>query len=204
MGFRKGDAAALERVFRAYAPYVVSIVRRGYSTPHGGTVQGVMDVETQHDLLQEVFVRVLSPALREKYDGLRPYAAFLRAVVGNVMLENARRQSNALARFTSADTDEQFAQRAEGWTPQDPLPDEAVLVLEDREMVREYLGGLSENERHFVQVRFHDGESQRDAAEMLGLGRQVVRTMERKVRDDFKAFVGRWRRKRTDSTNPGT
>jgi len=192
--FRAGRSPALERVFRSYGPYVLSILRRGFRTAQGGNVHGILDVEAQHELMQEVFVRALGPVLRGKYDGVRPYAAFLRAIVGNVMLEDARKRSNQLERSAGREPTEDEIQQMDHWSPGTPLPDQAVLAQEQQQLVRDYLGTLPPETQRFIQVRYSEGASQRDAADTLGLGRQTVRTMEKAVRDGLKAFAQSWQR----------
>lgn len=131
----------------------------------------------------------------------RPYATFLRAVVGNMMLEEARRTQRTLSHLPEDEpTAEQLAM-AEGWTPGTPLPDAASISNQEAAVVRDYLASLSPAEQAFVRVRFEEGASQRDAAEALGLGRQAVRTLEKKARDGLRAFVQQWHRPR-NSANP--
>jgi len=183
--FRAGKRDALERLFRTYAPYVLAIVRRGYSGAHGGRVYGITNQDEQQELLQEVFVRVLSPHMRERYNGLTPYSAFLRAVVGNVMLEHVRKKTGSKLDFTD-EIDDILPQP---WSPGQALPDELFLEEQDRLMVQEFLATLDPPLRAFVAKRFMEGLSQRDAADVLGLGRQVVRTLETQVRTRFQAFL---------------
>jgi RNA polymerase sigma factor (sigma-70 family) len=187
-GFKAGDNRALERVFRTYAPYVLAVLRGGYVHAKGGQVT-VRDRASQEDLLQEVFVRALSPASRARYDGVRPYAAFLRAIAGNVMLEHVRAHMRAQARFTSDDT-----ALDDAWTPEQPLPDAVFLSRQEQALGNAFFGTLSDELRAFVQARFVDGLSQRDAAEFLGLGRQQVRTLEKVARARLEEFLAQLER----------
>lgn len=137
----------------------------------------VRDRDAQDDLLQEVFVRALGPVSRARYDGVRPYAAFLRAITGNVMLEHVRAHMRNQARFSS---DENALDDA--WTPEQPLADAVFLSAQERALGKAFFATLSPELQAFVQARFVDGLSQRDAAEALGLGRQQVRTLEKLAR----------------------
>jgi len=202
-GFRNGEPAALERTFRVYAPYALVILRRGFTASRGGYVNAVTDVDLQHDLLQEVFVRVLSPQVRQRYDGLRPFSVFLRGVVGNVMLEEARRQQKAMARGPVEPVELEDLPEAAPWTPGTPLPEQAAISQQERSLMQDYLATLTPEERRFVGVRFEEGVSQRDAADALGLGRHMVRTLETRIREGLRTFQDQWRRNRPPE-NPRT
>lgn len=187
--FRRGDKAAMERVFRTYAPYVMAIIRRGYSGgASGGTALGTHNPDEQQELMQDVFVRVLQPGMRERYDGVRPYAAFLRSVVGNVMLEHVRRKMKAASRTVDV-PDGMEPEGMAGWTPDVPLPDEMFMDEQERQLAGAFVATLTPDEQAFVEKRFVDGMSQRDAADVLGLGRQTVRTLEKVMRDKLGAFL---------------
>ncbi|MFH1811894.1 MAG: sigma-70 family RNA polymerase sigma factor [Pseudomonadota bacterium] len=181
--FRRGEAAALERVFRCYAPLVWALVRRGVAGPQG--VAGVSDPGAQQDLVQDVFVQLLAPELRQRYDGLRPYAALVCGVTRNIMLDRARRQGRRLQHIHSGVDDAVLEQ----WQPSEPLPDELLADAEQRFLVREYVASLDQSEQQVVRLRFEQGLSQRDAAEAAGLGRQQVRSLEHKIRDGLRRFL---------------
>ena len=182
--FREGDSDALERVFRTYARYVCAIVRRGVFTREGCSPP-FLDQDIQDDLLQEVFVRVLSPEMRKRYDGVRPYAWFLGGVTRHVVIDYARRTGRLSKR------QEEFDENLipEDWMPAEPLPDQSLLAQEEQRAVNEFLTGLNTDETAFVDLRFAEGASQRDTASKLGLSRQRVRTLEEKIRSRFKGFL---------------
>jgi RNA polymerase sigma-70 factor (ECF subfamily) len=185
-GFRRGDGDALERVFRTYAPYALAIIRGGVGRGEA-FAPGVSAADEQDDLLQEIFVRVLSPKLRASYDGLRPFAKFLGAVVRHVLIDHARKQGR-LRRAEAHEVDLDGV--ADGaWSPGAPLPDALLLAKEEQALVGEFLGSLDTGETRFVDLRFEEGLSQRDVADNLGLSRQQVRTLEGKIRSRFAEFL---------------
>lgn len=181
--FRRGEAAALERVFRCYAPLVWALVRRGVAGPQG--VAGVADPSAQQDLVQDVFVQLLAPALRARYDGLRPYAALVCGVTRNLLLDRARQQGRQLQHLQGGLDDAQLEQ----WQPSEPLPDELLADAEQRALVQQYVASLPPLEQELVRLRFEQGLSQRDAAEAAGVGRQQLRTLEGKLRDGLRRFL---------------
>jgi RNA polymerase sigma-70 factor (ECF subfamily) len=184
--FRAGERGALERVFRVYAPYVSAILRSGTAHAGGGTCH-VGDAEERQDLMQEVFVRVLGPVMRARYDQAYPYTAFLRGVVRNVMVEHVRRKLRHAGRCVTLE--EGMEPVLEHWAVGQPLPDELFASRAERQLMAEFLATLTRAQRRFADVRFEGGLSQRDAAEALGLGRQQVRRMEAELRAGLEAFL---------------
>jgi RNA polymerase sigma factor (sigma-70 family) len=184
--YRAGDAGAMEKLFRTYAPYVMAVLRNGCSGARGGHCN-VSDPDTRAELMQEVFVRVLSPSMRLRYDAARPFTAFLRGVVRNVMMEHVRRVGLGAQRYVALHTDDQNL--LDRWSPIAPLADELLESNDDRMLMREFLGTLTARERRFVTVRFEGGHSQRDAAQSLGLGRQQVRRLDTMMREKLETFM---------------
>lgn len=183
--YRAGDTAALERVFRVYAPYVASILRRGVFGSDGHS-RGMTAIEIVQDLVQDVFVRVLQPATRERYDGLRPFAPFLAAITRHVLLDYLRQQARRDKREVLSSESAELP----AWYPGDPLPDETAITQQQQRLVTGFLQTLEETEQRFVQLRFKEGQSQRDVAAQLDLGRQQVRNAEEKIRKRFRAYLG--------------
>jgi RNA polymerase sigma factor (sigma-70 family) len=69
--FRRGQKAALSRVYFAYVDEVARVVR-------------------DRELIQEVFVRAFSESARLAYDGLRPYRPYLLRIARNVLVDRLR------------------------------------------------------------------------------------------------------------------
>lgn len=189
-GFRRGDRAALERVFRSYAPYALAIIKGGVGRGDA-FAPGIAATDEQDDLLQDIFTRVLAPEMRARYDGLRPYGKFLGAVARNLLIDHARKKGR-LRRAMEHEVDlDSFAES--DWSPGSPLPDAVLLAKEEQALMSEFLGSLDTGETRFVDVRFEEGLSQRDAAVELGLTRQQVRTLESKIRNRLAAFLKKFR-----------
>lgn len=174
--FRAGKKPALARVFTTYAPVVLAFAR--------GHLVRLGAVQDAPDVVQEVFLRALQPALRARYDGLRPYAGFLAGVTRNVVLERARGGGSR-----EVPTEEPHQHHLESWTPGQALPDELFLAAEEQALVRAFMQQRPPEERLLITTRFVEGASQRDAADALGITRQTVRTLEDRVRTALRAFL---------------
>jgi RNA polymerase sigma factor (sigma-70 family) len=181
--FRAGDRTALETVYRAYVDKVAGIVRFGFASSRaGGRVVSMGD--RPHDLadaVQEVFAKSFSRPARESFDGLRDYGPYLFTVARNVVIDWFRRSSRELptdvAHLEQA-LDEVSHLDSE---PESPWADQPTMAI-----VQAFLAGLAPELKRVHQARYAQGLSQRDAAAALGISRQNLRTLERRLRDDLR------------------
>jgi RNA polymerase sigma-70 factor (ECF subfamily) len=169
--FRRGDHGALERVYRLYARDVEKCVRRALLRI------GRLQPANLADIVQEVFLKAFSVAGRDGYDGLRDYAPYLMTIARNVFVDWMRRTSrevpgsHLLEVFESGRAVVDHSQAAE-----EPIFSAPVIAL-----TNEYLAGLTPELRAVHQQRFVLGLPQRPAAEALGISRQSLRTLEKKL-----------------------
>jgi RNA polymerase sigma-70 factor (ECF subfamily) len=186
-GFRAGDAAALSAVYRMHVEDVARLLRHGFTFESAGrthTFVGYGSAFELQDALHETFRRAFEPRARASYDGIRPFAPYLRTIARNVVLRAFRAQREM---FPIADEPESAA--AEGLPRMVVLadtdtPSAETVTLRDElaRIVRAFLEDLDPRDRELLEVRFVEGLSQRDAAEKLGLGRQQVRGREARLR----------------------
>lgn len=183
--YRAGDRAALERVFRAYAPLVFHVLKGG-AHGAGPFVAGIQD---QDDLAQEVFLKLFGDGLRQRYDGVRPFSALVRSVTRNTLVDHLRKRGR-LKEDPVEDLEKDLA--LDHWAPGQPMPDRALLDRERQQQATALWETLDTEEKGLAKVRYQDGLSQRDAAELLGISRQNLRTLEGRLRAKMDAFVARW------------
>ncbi len=184
-GFRAGDPAALHTVYRLHAEEIAKQLRFGFSFVARGQTHrfvGYASAFELHDALHETFRRAFEPAARERYDGIRPYGPYLKAIARNVVLR-AFRSREVLFGVDGEGPEVRLVDETS------PGPEQAVGQEQIRRLVRRFLDTLEPEARRLVGVRFVDGKSQRDAAVELGLGRQQVRTREAKIRARLLAFL---------------
>jgi RNA polymerase sigma factor (sigma-70 family) len=180
--FREGDRAALDAVYQAYVNTVtrsvVGALRRygGTGRQSWRTIAGEVP-----DLVQDVFTRAFEPRTRRRFDGLREYGPYLGQITRNVVVDHLRKQSRQVAAERDMVLEEiTLAPAAE------PASPGAGADLRTMTLVRRYVAGLPPDLRRVHEALYVRGLSQRDAALVLGLGRQVVRTMEAKLRDGLR------------------
>jgi len=182
-GFRAGEPDALLAVYRLHADEIATALRRGFTfSAHGQTHRfvGYASAFELHDVLQETFVRAFEPGARARYDGIRPYAPYLQAIARNLVLRAFRAREVAFPVLP----DEHPASVSDAPTPEDTVAEQQV-----RELVRGFLAGLPAPDRDLLHRRFTLGQSQRDVADALGLGRQQVRTREDLLRRQLIRFL---------------
>lgn len=186
-GYRRGDRAALARVFQHYAPGVSRWVTAGFTfrTKDGDRrFDGFRAAVDQHDVVHEVFRAAFEPRAREAYSGLTPFEGYLFIITRNVVLR----------RLKLAERDRPIdAEQLEAMPAPDPSPEERVAREQEVLVVRAFLSTLSEEERTFVDLRFNEQRPQVEVGAQLGWSRKKVRIQEAAVRERLIRFLKRRR-----------
>jgi RNA polymerase sigma factor (sigma-70 family) len=173
--FRRGDRRALERVYWLYARGVERVIMGHLS--HAGR----RSRDDLREVLHDTFVRAFSPEARAAYDGIRDYAPYLNVIARNAAL----RWIGKRAREVSLEGDAIQLQEAQRLRCGDnDWPDPGTMIL-----VEQYLHELPEDLRRVHEQRFVHGRPQWVAAEFLGLSRQQVRTLERRLREGLSRHL---------------
>jgi RNA polymerase sigma-70 factor (ECF subfamily) len=168
-GFREGRRDVLERVYRAYVRLVERYLR---ALAHRGGNQDLAQPSTVSDLLQETFVRAFGPEARRRYDGLRPYGAYLATIAHNCFVDALRvrgRETPAEPEALSRDLDE-------------VVPPEEIREVKVLGVLAAFLGELPARLRDVCEQRFVLGRSQEEVSAALGLTRRALRTDEQRLR----------------------
>lgn len=183
----------METVYRHYAPAVARLLSCGFVYQSGGAPAAFRGYRSSFDLegvLQEVFARAFTERARLAYDGLRPYAGFLRGIARNVVLDQLRRRARRGEVLDPFDGDERAAWERDQQA-RDPVED--IASRRARELVQEFLGTCDEAERELYELRFGRDLSQQAAADQLGLTRIQIRRRETKLKKRLLKFLKRAR-----------
>ena len=182
--FRVGAPEALGTVYWEYVRKVERLLSAGFEVRSRGTRVGgaCRQPDDLADLVQEVFARAFSQESRWVYDGLRDYGPYLYAIARNVLVDWARKRGREIP-TPWAELD-----AAIEMTPvlEDTVPWAEPVTMR---VVEEYLGALPQDLRAVHKLRHEEGLSQEQAAEKLGVGRQTLRTLERRLRDGLAAAL---------------
>jgi RNA polymerase sigma-70 factor (ECF subfamily) len=173
--FRRGERRALEQIYRAYVATVEGIVRSGFVLPSGACVPGTsQDPADVADLVQETFTKAFSPRARAAFDGLRGFGPYLYAIVRNLLVDRARRRHREHP--AGGSVLDRIAEQTMEPAAEEPWLDPATAAIVER-----FVSALAPELRRVHDTRFVEGLSQRDAAAALGIGRQRLRTLERRL-----------------------
>jgi RNA polymerase sigma factor (sigma-70 family) len=178
-GFRAGKSEALGTVYWEYVRKVERLLGAGFVVRgRGDRVAGACrQPEDLADLVQEVFSRAFSEKGRRGYDGLRDYGPYLYAIARNVLVDWARARGREIpAPWAELEAAIETAPVQED----DEVP---WAEPETMRVVEAYLASLPQDLRDVHRLRHEQGLSQTQAAEQLGVGRQTLRTLERRLRD---------------------
>jgi RNA polymerase sigma factor (sigma-70 family) len=182
--FRAGTADALGTVYGEYVRKVERLLSAGFEVRGrdmrvAGACRQPADLA---DLVQEVFLRAFTSKGRQAYDGIRDYGPYLYAIARNVLVDWARVRGREIPlpwlELEAAIEITPVFEDTEPWA--EPL---TVRVVE------QYLGALPQDLREVHRIRHEEGLSQEQAAEKLGVGRQTLRTLERRLRDGLVAAL---------------
>ncbi len=181
--YRRGEPWALKTVYRAYVERVTAMIAAGFQVRDGARRFRCSGVQRRFDLeviVQDTFTRAFAESTRGRYDGLRPFAAFLRGIARHACLDWVRAQS---------------AQRATPTASPEPAPalgPEPHAAIEGHELeglLLEFVGGLDDERRSLFELRFRDQEPQAQTARTLGITRIRLRRMEAKLKRDLFSFL---------------
>ena len=185
--FRRGERSALERIYRLHARDVERYAR------HVLVKLGRFTAADLADVVQDVFIRAFSDGARAQYDGERGYGPFLLRIAHNIIIDWARRwgrqsRKDLVFRHLAGD----LSNGDDGPGVSTPPFDGELVAIADT-----YVRTLPAELRSVHHFRYVVALPQRQAAEALGISRQSLRTLERRLIVGLRQLL-----KRPDSVAP--
>lgn len=181
--FRRGERAALEKVYRSYLRPLYAMLSRGFPFESGGCrrfFKGFSDPSAIEEAVQEVFLRAFAPAARLAYDGLTPYRNYLFTIARNILIDSIRlggRHASVEVVEVESEAPEQGAVLAH---PENDV-DHAELVGH----CERFIASLEPLERRLFEARFREGLSVEEAARCLRISEHHVKRGEKSLRKRF-------------------
>jgi RNA polymerase sigma-70 factor (ECF subfamily) len=173
--FRDGRADVMAAVYRTHAAplerYLHNLARA-----HGR--RDLTQTSAVADCIQEVFMRAFSAPVRQSYDGVRNFGAYLTAIAHNCFVDLLRARRREVLRAP-----EDLPDSMETSPPADG---DALLESELRESIAAYLDRLPDGLKEVYELRFVSGRSQENVSEALGVSRRTLRKSEAHLRNGLR------------------
>lgn len=181
-GFRSGEAGALAAIYGLHLSDVCHVVRHGFGTTghRRAFIPGIRKEDERDDLVQEAFSRAFSSRARLSFDPSRAYEPYLLAICRHALVDwhrttRQRRRLDGSFWEVMCLTDS-----SQSVVASDPQPDKVIEA---------YVDTLDRRLKEVFEQVVVQGRSQRETALALGLSRQNVRTLERRLRAGIKHAV---------------
>ena len=187
--FRAGDEEALATVYWACVDHVTRIADAVLRACANGSARGRGEIAAAlADVVQEVFVKAFTPDARRRFDSARPYEPYLAQITRNVAIDHWRQ----MRRYVPADLGQLIDRLSlEAEAEMDTAAAGDWADADTIALVNRYVASLDDESRRVHEALYVRGMSQRDAANTLGLGRQVIRTTEAKLRRGLRRELSR-------------
>lgn len=196
--FRRGESAALEKVYRAYVSELAVMLRSGFSFKSGGKscrFRGCASSFDLEDRLSETFARAFSPGARMGYDGLSSYKNYLFTIARNLVIDDFRKKERAFTEFQVEEPiDDPFARNdmsdaLAGDVVPSGAPERDLESAELATLVGTFANGLEGREKLVYELRFKESLEHKDIMERTGLSASKVKTSEKHIRERFFSFL---------------
>ncbi len=164
----------MQRVYTSYAPLVHTVCRHGF-----GGFRGFFDPIDREDAVQSIFAAAFTEKARLSYNGIDPYASFLRGIAHNVV----RRMLESRKRFERKP--EQLVQESEDL-------EAAAIHRQALDAVRQFRESVTDPTEATILARyFCDGWAEEKLAEHLGITRyktrKLIAKLQKRMRKHLKA-----------------
>jgi RNA polymerase sigma-70 factor (ECF subfamily) len=168
---KDGDGASQEALVRFYEGRIYGLILRM-----------VGNTEDARDILQETLVKALTSL--DSYDPAYPFATWLFRIAANKSVDFLRRRRVELRTLTHSDELE-----VEDIPNGRAALDEAVAQKLDWDMVERCMEKLDPRQRTVLFLRYKDGLSYAEIAEVLSMPVGTVKTMLHRGRRELKTLV---------------
>ncbi len=188
--FRCGEREAMREIYDAYANDVATLARRGFTIESQGHVYVTgADVDGEHELVQETFVRAFGEKARMSFDGMRPYRPFLLRITKNLMVDRYRTQKKQPRQDGSGIGDIDALLEANADFANAEHCDDDLHWKKLEEVTKVFLSKLDGESQDVIRLRFEDELSQDSVASKLGCSRRRVRTLESRAQKRLRKHL---------------
>jgi RNA polymerase sigma-70 factor (ECF subfamily) len=180
-GFRRGDRAALEEVYREYSPGLLNMLVTGFVFQSQGRrmrFKGLRDACARDNAIQEILARAFSLPTRNAYDGLRPFGNYLFFIARNYLLDLLREEERERPGIEAVP--DESADASGGGGPADDLETREIAAL-----CETFVAALEPRERGIFDLRFRQERSIHEVARHLRTSEHHVKRTEKVIKKRF-------------------
>jgi RNA polymerase sigma factor (sigma-70 family) len=170
--FRLGDRQATQQLYLQYVSEVRGSLRNQLARV------GRLSPENLSDVTQEAFARAFSDRARQRFDASRALGPYLQRIARNALVDWLRRSRRDADSHVSVDDHEPSSEDQLRAYPREML-----------EATGSYVRALDPVLHGVLRHRFLEGEPQLAAARTLGISRQRIRTLEKRLLDDLRLHL---------------
>lgn len=163
---KQGDPEAFREIYEEYHQRIFTYV-----------YYRVSEQTTAEDLTSEVFVRVVKNIGSFKYVG-RPLLAWLYTIAGNLVRDHHRR-AKRIQWMSLEDQD----------LVSDSDPTKAVDISLDSDLLAEAIGHLTEDQAQILLMKFVDGKSNSEIADVVGKREGAVRALQHRALRSLRSIM---------------
>ena len=168
------DEALMTELRSGLESALAELVRRYQQDVFRFCLHYLKEVEAAKDLAQETFLRVYTS--RERFDAARRFKPWVLCIARNLCLNELKRKKTV-----SMETLEQYASSARDGSGglahySADAPDEALMLRERREALRQAIEELNVESRELVVLRFFERMSAKEIADVVGSTEGAIRT----------------------------
>ena len=156
----EGDETAFEYLFNRYREAIRQLL-----------VQRAGSESDADDLLQETFIKVYVNL--QRYSSEYTFGQWIYTIARNTHIDFERRRQDDLS------IDEKFASHVAST----PSPEDALISIQQRSQIEQYIGSLPEQYRQLFVMRFLEDYSYEEIAEKLHLPMGTVKTQIHRARE---------------------
>lgn len=161
------DEVALGELYDRYAPRIYGYIYRRVGDPY-----------LAEDLAGDVFVRVVQ-AIRSRHGWHTSFQAWLYRIAHNVVVDHYRQPPVAL-----------LASMDEIWAPvREASPERAVEQAMEGARLRAAIGCLTQGQQQVLVLRFGEGLTVRETADILNKTSGAVKAVQRRALDSLRRIL---------------
>ena len=186
IGCLEGDPAAWDDFVRRFSPLIRQVI--------GATLARFNAADRSQDRVADLFQGVFLALWEDDRRRLRSFQGrnncsvntWLRVVVSRLVIDALRRTNPYTVALAEEQPDDDDAPSGVVLADEAPLADDRVQARQALEFIQDELNEMDQRDRLVLKLRFLDGMSGKQVAEMIGISRNHVDQISHRVKNRLK------------------